>query len=86
MYRVVFHTHFKKKLKKLPQKIREQFYERLNIFVENPWYPLLNNHSVHAIYPGRRSINVTGDYRALFREFEDEIMFTDIDTHSELYG
>ncbi len=82
---IVFHSHFKKKFKKLPKDIQKHFTERLNIFLENKFNEILNNHSVEKIYPNCRSINVTGDYRAIFKEKENLVTFLLIGTHSELY-
>jgi addiction module RelE/StbE family toxin len=79
------HKSFKKQFKKLPVKVREQFRERANLFVENRFDSRLNNHSVEKAYPGCRSINISGDYRAIFKQQEDIVTFLKIGTHSELY-
>jgi mRNA-degrading endonuclease YafQ of YafQ-DinJ toxin-antitoxin module len=84
--KIFLHKDLKKKLKKIPAKVRDKFFERLELFIANPNNSMLNNHSVSKIFPGRRSINITGDYRAIFREYDYGIIFTDINTHSELYG
>jgi addiction module RelE/StbE family toxin len=84
--RIVYKKRFEKQLKKLPLNIRERFYERLNLFIDNHSSPILNNHSVDMIYPGCRSINVTGDYRAIYEEVGVTAYFIQIGTHSELYG
>jgi len=76
---------FDKMAKKLPQKIRDKFRERLNIFIQNKFDPILDNHSVHPIYPNCRSINVTGDFRAIFYEVGSEVTFVAIGTHAQLY-
>lgn len=81
-----YHQAFTKKLEKIPVKIRMRFIERRNLFKAEPFHPLLNNHSVAHKFPGCRSINVTGDYRALFKEQGNLVVFVNIDTHSELYG
>jgi mRNA-degrading endonuclease YafQ of YafQ-DinJ toxin-antitoxin module len=60
-------------------------FSRLEIYLKDPRNPLLNNHSVSKAFPGRRSINITGDYRAIFREYGDCAVFTMIGTHSQLY-
>ncbi|MBI4093502.1 type II toxin-antitoxin system mRNA interferase toxin, RelE/StbE family [Candidatus Kaiserbacteria bacterium] len=86
MTRVVFHRNFKKRTKRLPRKIQEAFKKRRDLFLENPFHPILDNHSVERAYPGWRSINITGDYRVLFEEQGDSIQFMTIGTHSELYG
>lgn len=83
--RVIYHKNFTKRFKKLPAKIKESFYERLILFYQDKHAESLNNHSVDKAYPGLRSINVTGDYRALFHDSEDAVTFTDIGTHANLY-
>ena len=79
------HKNFQKKFDKLPLKIQEHFYERLDIFLENKFNKLLNNHSVEKRFPNCRSINVSGDYRAIFEDRGDEAIFITIGTHSNLY-
>lgn len=81
-----FHKRFQKTLTKLPVKIQERFSDRLRLFSQDPFHPLLNNHAVDAAYPGWRSINITGDYRALYDSQDDAVaMFMKIGTHAELY-
>ncbi len=41
---VDFHRNFKKQLNKLPKKHQIQFSKKLEIFYENPFDPILNNH------------------------------------------
>jgi len=84
---VRYHSRFLKVFEKLPPAIREKFFARLGLFHREPFHPLLNNHSVDAAYPRWRSMNVTGDYRALFEQVgDDTIVFMKIGTHSELCG
>ena len=84
---VLLHKTFKKNFEKLPFKVQEQFRERLRIFLNNKFEKTLNNHSVSKVFPDCRSINITGDYRAVFREdSEDMVRFMNIGTHSELYS
>jgi addiction module RelE/StbE family toxin len=83
---IVFHTSFKKKFKKLSLKIQEHFYKRLVLFQKNKFDAMLNNHSVEKRFPHCRSINITGDYRAIFKEGKKDVCtFINIGTHSELY-
>jgi addiction module RelE/StbE family toxin len=81
-----YHKRFKKQFKKMPQKIRERFIERLQVFKNNPMAFELHNHALHGEYHGYRSINVTGDLRAVYEIREMEIKFLFIDTHSNLYS
>lgn len=84
---ILYSGKFRKKYRKLAVKIREKFKERRNIFLSNPFDPLLDNHPLHGEYAGCRSINVTGDYRAIFyHEDADTARFIAIGTHHELFG
>ncbi|MEK7610438.1 MAG: hypothetical protein AAB468_01680 [Patescibacteria group bacterium] len=86
--RVNYHRLFQKKFNKLTPKIKQALFLRLKSFFANKFDPILNNHGLHGRYPKFRSINITGDYRAIFTEQEGGKMvtFLDIDTHHKLYG
>ena len=59
--KILFHRDFKKRYQKLNEHQRQRFRERRDLFLENPFHPLLNNHMLHREYQGCRSINITGD-------------------------
>lgn len=82
---IELHRKFKKKLYKIPPKIQEQFLEKVEIFIQDKYNETLENHSVDPTFPGCRSINITGDYRAIFSEDGDIITFVAIGTHAQLY-
>ncbi|PIR85934.1 hypothetical protein COU14_01745 [Candidatus Kaiserbacteria bacterium CG10_big_fil_rev_8_21_14_0_10_44_10] len=78
---------FGKMYKKLPRKIQVQFEARLELFLQYPTHPILHVHSLLGEYEDMWSMNVTGDYRALFyKDNETVVIFALIGTHSELYG
>lgn len=77
---------FEKDYKKLPKNIQQKFKERILLFQKDQFDPVLNNHSLKGRYLGYRSLNVTGDIRAIYRKTSKEIMFVAIDSHSNLYG
>ncbi len=84
---IVWSKRFHKKMAKLPSSIRQGFLERTELFMTDPSHPLLNNHALHGKYAGRRSINITGDYRLIFEVIGAETVHVlDIDTHHNLYG
>ena len=83
---IVFHKFFQKKLKKRISKEREQFETRLDLFLKDSNNPILNNHALHGKYAHCRSINITGDLRAVYTfQNTNTIMFVDIDNHPNLY-
>ena len=83
-----YSKHFIKSFKKSPSKIKFAFRSRLALFVINPYAVILNNHALKGKWFGYRSINVTGDWRAIFTTDDDYslIRFYAINTHSQLYG
>ena len=83
--KIVFHKQFKKKFEKLPVKVQNKFFDRLELFMRDQTHETLNNHSVDKAFLECRSINVTGDYRAIFKEKQEAVIFMAIGTHSELY-
>lgn len=82
---IVYKKRFQKDFKKLPAKIKAKFYQRLTIFVKDKINPVLHNHSVGRSFPDCYSINITGDYRAIFKDDGARVIFITIGTHSELY-
>lgn len=77
---------FKKRFKKLPIKTRIAFKKRLWQFSLDQFHSQLNNHILHGKYDGLRSINVTGNIRAIYDPKEkNTAYFIDIGSHSELY-
>jgi mRNA-degrading endonuclease YafQ of YafQ-DinJ toxin-antitoxin module len=83
---IAFSSNFNKKIKKIPSKTVDKFFERLELFKENKFHPILNNHKLHGEYDGCSSINITGNFRAVFEYISEEyVIFSDIDTHPGLY-
>lgn len=83
---IVFHKKFKKAFRKQSKKVQARFREQLELFILDPFDPTLHNHALTGALCMYRSINVTGDVRALYEVDGDRIVFLKIDTHSELYG
>jgi addiction module RelE/StbE family toxin len=84
--KIVPNKRFEKRVAKLPVSIKKALVERLSIFIEDPFNNVLNNHSLHGKKRGYRSINITGDYRLIYEEYDTDVSrLIDIDTHSNLY-
>jgi len=84
--KIILHRNFEKKFVKLHTKIKEQFKERCNLFLKNSSHPQLNNHPLTGDRIGQWSVNITGDWRAVYVfKDKDVIVFIDIDTHGNLY-
>jgi len=77
---------FIREAKKLSPQQRQKLQEKMRIFVNNPLHPTLRNHALKGKYKAYRSIDVTGDLRALYLQKENEVIFDTVGTHSQLYG
>lgn len=83
---ISYSKNFIKQTKKLNHDARKKLLERITIFSDNPLHPLLRNHQLKGKYKNYRSIDVTGDIRALYLQKENEAIFDAVGTHSQLYG
>lgn len=82
----VWSREFKKKFKKLPRKIQDQVLERLVLLTEDEVAPILNSHPLHGQYRAYRSINITGDWRLVYRKLKKNFyLLVTLGTHSQLY-
>lgn len=87
--KVQYDPVFYQKYKRLDVRIQNKFDQKIGIFLKDPNEPSLHNHLLKREYEGYRSINITGDWRALF--YEEEIAgetvanFVAIGTHDQLY-
>lgn len=83
---VVFHKRFDKMASKLSVKVKAKMVERITLFSKDPLSSTLRNHALNTPYKGSYSIDITGDYRAIYQLVDDETaLFTHIGTHSQLY-
>ena len=77
---------FDKQYSKLNDKTKTIYKNRIVMFKNNPFDFRLRNHALKGKYLGYRSIDVTGDVRALYTVKGDiVIIFGFIGTHSQLY-
>ena len=83
---IIYHRDFEKNYKKLSSKGKNRLKERLVFFAKDEFNPILNNHALKGNYLGYRSINVTGDLRAIYKREENLAIFVAVKSHSNLYG
>ncbi len=84
--KIRFHKNFEKQYKKLTKKEKNKLRKRLEVFLKDQFHLLLNNHPLKGKYLSYRTINITGDLRAVYKLLnENEYIFVAIDSHSNLY-
>lgn len=84
---IEYSKKFIKEFKKCPSNVKANFKIRLELFINDECHPILNNHCLTGELKSYRSINISGDWRAIFQEIDDEVVyFVAIGTHSQLYS
>jgi addiction module RelE/StbE family toxin len=83
---VTVNRNFTKQYSKASSKIQQAFQDRVQLLLSNPLHPQLRLHLLQGRLNGYHSINITGDWRALFI-YRDKttIVFHALGTHSQLY-
>lgn len=86
---IKYKKKFTKSFEKLDKNIQKKTLLRVNIFQKNPLDQILNNHALTWEYLWYRSIDITWDFRAIFKEHPNGtyefVEFMNIWTHSQLY-
>jgi len=84
---IEYSKKFMKEFKKCPNAIKTNFKVKLQIFIDNRYHPILNNHPLFGKLKGCRSLNISGDWRAIFAYIDNDKItyFVAIGTHSQLY-
>lgn len=83
---VRFAKSFDKQYKKLDTRIKTKVNAKIELFIANPNSPELHTHALSGKYQGYYSINITGDFRALYEYQGDAlVIFGFVGTHSQLY-
>jgi len=84
-----FKKHYKQSFstnKKLTESQKKKFKQRRNLFLQDEFDPILNNHALKGKYEGYRSINIAGDLRVIYKTEAEVVIFVTIDSHSNLYS
>lgn len=85
---VRFTEKFRKQYNTADVRIRNRFDICLEKFIKNPLDLELRNHELHGALQGFKSIDITGDWRAVFSETtggEIIFYFAALGTHAQLY-
>ena len=81
-----FHRNFEKQLGRLKKSEQAKLKERLEVFLADEYNPWLNNHPLKGKYSGYRSINISGDLRAIYkRDGQSIAIFVALGVHTNLY-
>ncbi len=78
---------FEKQFAQLPKRIKVKAIRAFEVFLRDPSDPNLRAHMLAGKWRGYWSIDVTGDYRAVYTYADERVVrFVAIGTHGQLYG
>lgn len=84
---IIRHHVFKRQWQKLSRKLQEKAEERITLLMSDEFSEMLNNHKLNPPYASFRSINITGDYRLVYKRIERNTYYLRaVGTHHQLYG
>ena len=87
---IKYTKRFRGQYHKAGKQIKAAFAQTVDLFWADPQNPFLRNHALQDKFAGYRSIDVTEDWRAVFKETKSGartvITFHLLGTHEELYG
>lgn len=87
--RIDYHKRFLKHFTHAPRHIQIATSKRIALFLIDPFSRSLRNHALSGRWRGYRSIDITGDWRAIYQELGDGtiewVEFIELGTHSQLY-
>lgn len=84
-YTKSFEKAFKKRIKPDSTKL-ESFYNKLELFISNPYHPQLRAHKLSGNLKDIWSFSIGYDLRVVFYfETSTRIVFMDVGTHDEVY-
>ena len=79
-------SRFEKEYTRLSKELKIKANERLQVFVADQFDPILNNHKLGHEFEGYRSINVTGDWRIVYKRVDEQTCLLHIvGTHHQLF-
>lgn len=83
---ISYSKKFIKQTKRLDPSLRQKLIDKIELFKTNPTDPELRNHALRGKHKDYRSIDITGDVRALYLYENSNAIFDKVGTHSQLYG
>lgn len=85
--KIEFSRTFEKQYAKLRSQEKNKVDHVISSFQDNPYDPILKNHSLKGEMKGRRAIAAGGDLRLIFREYEKYtlVLFLEVGSHNQVY-
>ncbi len=91
MIELIWDEKFKRIFKKWSQKhpdLKEQFKDKIELLVSDPFHQILKTHRLSGILKGSWAIRINYEHRLVFKFVDKEktkILLIDIGTHREVY-
>ena len=83
---IVFQKSFQKDYAKQKTSTKRQTKERISLFLEDRFSPLLSYHALKGEFLGCYSLNASADVRVIFYVENNTMYLIRVGTHSQHYG
>jgi addiction module RelE/StbE family toxin len=87
--KLVWHTSFTRTFKKAGRKnpeIKDRLQEALELFVRDPYHPMLGTHKLSGKLKGHHAFGLGYDFRVVFKFIDqEEVALISIGRHEEVY-
>ncbi|OGG54212.1 hypothetical protein A2851_00920 [Candidatus Kaiserbacteria bacterium RIFCSPHIGHO2_01_FULL_53_29] len=81
------HREFERQAKKLSLGVQDKLWKRIELLITDERNPLLNDHKLHHPFDGYSSINITGDWRLVYKKLDAQTFYLRaVGTHHQLFG
>lgn len=86
MYQLVFGRQFLKTAEKLDEKLKSKLKSSLDVFLENPFNPILHSKPLTGSLSGYYSFRLGKNYRVIFRFIsKDKVYLINIGNRKDIY-
>ncbi len=91
MIELIWDEKFKRIYKKWKQKhpdLVDQFKDKMELFVTNPFHPSLRTHTLSGVLKGLWSSRINYEHRLVFKFIDKQkskVLLVDLGTHEEVY-
>ncbi len=91
MFELIWDEKFKRIYKKWSQRhpdLEEQFRNRMELFVTDPFHPSLKTHRLSGVLKGSWAVRINYEQRLVFKFVDKQkkkVLLIDMGTHKEVY-
>jgi len=76
--RIIYEKSFLHQLKKLPTRLQDEVFEKIDLFIKDQFHPHLKTHKLHGPLKNYWSFSINYSYRIIFETIGEKTHFIEI--------